>query len=416
MKNDFNRNVLTLMTGTTIAQAIPIAISPILTRLYSPEDFGILAIFVAITAILGSIANARYELAIVLPEKDEDAINLTALAIVIATSFTAFLCVVILFFKNQIIGLLNIDLHPFFLFLIPLVVLVMGIYNALNYYNTRMKMYKNIASVSIYRSLTLSISQILFGILKLGGVGLVVGQIISNFTAIAKLGKPIWKDKKIVSTINKVEMKKVAKEYVRFPKYSIGGVFVNTFSLNINNFAVPVLFNSATLGFYSLVNRLLGTPTALIGSSISQVYFQKASTEKNEFGNCEEVFKATLKKLIVIAIPLFIALYIVIDNLIVIIFGAEWAMLETISKILMPLFFIRFISSTLSITLTVFKREKEFLIINLLILLFFGISIAAFYIVDLTIESFFMLQMILLSVLYFSLIFRYLVISKGERK
>ena len=78
-KSELNRNILTLMTGTTIAQAIPIAISPILTRIYTPEDFGIFAIFLAITLIIGSIANGHYEQAIMIPKKDEDAINIFAL-------------------------------------------------------------------------------------------------------------------------------------------------------------------------------------------------------------------------------------------------------------------------------------------------------------------------------------------------
>ena len=77
-KSEFSRNILTLMTGTIIAQAIPIAISPILTRIYRPEDFGLYAIFVAIITILGSVASGRYELAIMLPKKDEDAINIFA--------------------------------------------------------------------------------------------------------------------------------------------------------------------------------------------------------------------------------------------------------------------------------------------------------------------------------------------------
>ena len=76
LKSEFSKNVLTLMTGTTIAQTIPVAISPILTRIYTPEDFGIFAIYLAITAILGNIVSGRYELAIMIPKKDEDAINL----------------------------------------------------------------------------------------------------------------------------------------------------------------------------------------------------------------------------------------------------------------------------------------------------------------------------------------------------
>ena len=82
-KSDFTRNVLTLMTGTTIAQAIPVAISPLLTRIYAPEDFGVYALFISLATIFGSVANARYELAIMLPKKDEDAINIFALGFII---------------------------------------------------------------------------------------------------------------------------------------------------------------------------------------------------------------------------------------------------------------------------------------------------------------------------------------------
>ena len=78
-KSEFSKNVVTLMTGTTIAQAIPIAISPILTRIYSPEDFGMFALYFSILALVGVIATARYEIAIVLPKDDEEAIKILAL-------------------------------------------------------------------------------------------------------------------------------------------------------------------------------------------------------------------------------------------------------------------------------------------------------------------------------------------------
>lgn len=106
-QNEFNRNVVTLLTGTTVAQAIPVMISPILTRIYTPEDFGVLALFIAITSIFGSIANARYELAIVLPEKDEDAVNIVALCILIAFSISVGLFVAVSIFHTPILRLLN---------------------------------------------------------------------------------------------------------------------------------------------------------------------------------------------------------------------------------------------------------------------------------------------------------------------
>ena len=80
-KGEFSRNVLTLMTGTSIAQAIPIAISPILTRIYTPEDFGVFALYMAIATVVSVIATGRYETAIMLPKKDSEAINLFIVSI-----------------------------------------------------------------------------------------------------------------------------------------------------------------------------------------------------------------------------------------------------------------------------------------------------------------------------------------------
>src|SRR6056300_1116690 len=92
--SEFNRSVFTLMIGSTLAQAIPIAITPVLTRLYTPEDFGLLALFIAMISILSSIVNGQYEQAIILPKKEEDAINIAALSLLIAICFSILLLTV----------------------------------------------------------------------------------------------------------------------------------------------------------------------------------------------------------------------------------------------------------------------------------------------------------------------------------
>jgi len=106
-KEEFSKNVLTLITGTAIAQVIPIAISPILTRIYTPEEFGIYAIFVSIILIFSVISNGRYELAVVLPEKDEDAINVFALGLIINVSLFLLLSLIVFFFTDFIISKLG---------------------------------------------------------------------------------------------------------------------------------------------------------------------------------------------------------------------------------------------------------------------------------------------------------------------
>ncbi|MDA1148956.1 MAG: oligosaccharide flippase family protein, partial [Bacteroidetes bacterium] len=175
-KSEFNRNVLTLMTGTTIAQAIPIAITPILTRLYTPEDFGLLALFVAVTAIFGSIANGRYELAIMLPEEDEDAINIAALGLLIALVFSIVLLIPAIFLNGQITNLLRNQEIGFWLYFVPFIVLMTGLYNVLNYLNTRKKLYKDIAKATILRSSVSAAIQVSVGFFKSGVTGLISGQ------------------------------------------------------------------------------------------------------------------------------------------------------------------------------------------------------------------------------------------------
>ena len=202
-KSEFNRNILTLMTGTTIAQAIPIAISPILTRIYTPEDFGIFAIFLAITLIIGSIANGRYELAIMMPKKDEDAINIFALGFIITTSLSLLLLVLVLIFQKYFIFLLKNEEIGVWLYFVPISVFFFGIFNILNYFNNRKKNYKDISNANILKSIVAAIIQLSIGFIQQGATGLISGQIISQFFANTKLLKNIIKDKVLISKIKK---------------------------------------------------------------------------------------------------------------------------------------------------------------------------------------------------------------------
>ena len=202
-KSEFNRNILTLLTGTTIAQAIPIAISPILTRIYTPEDFGIFAIFLAITLIIGSIANGRYELAIMIPKKDEDAINIFALGFIITTSISFTLLILVLIFKTYFTYLLKNEEIGVWLYFVPISVFFFGIFNILNYFNNRKKNYKDISNANILKSIVAAIIQLSIGLIQQGATGLISGQIISQFFANTKLLKNIIKDKILISKITK---------------------------------------------------------------------------------------------------------------------------------------------------------------------------------------------------------------------
>ncbi|GJQ23509.1 MAG: hypothetical protein HBSAPP01_12990 [Candidatus Brocadia sapporoensis] len=187
-KGSFAVNVLTLMTGTTIAQAIPIAISPILTRIYRPEDFGIFALYMSIASMLSVIATGRYELAIMLPEKDEDAVNIVALSLIIAC-FVSFLALVIVWvFNESITKLLDNKEISKWLYFIPLSVFLTGAYNAFNYWSNRKKQYKRLAISRISQSGATVTSQIGMGFSGLETAGLVGGSVFGQSVATGVLG------------------------------------------------------------------------------------------------------------------------------------------------------------------------------------------------------------------------------------
>ncbi len=412
-KSEFNRNVLTLMTGTTIAQAIPIAISPILTRLYTPDDFGVLALFVAITSIFGTIANGKYELAIMLPKKDEDAINIFALGFIIVSLLSLFLLFAVVVFHDNILKLLNNTSISIWLYLIPLSVFFIGLYNLLNYFNNRKKQYKDLAKATIIKSIITAIVQLSIGFIKGGVVGLISGQLSSQLFANITLVKNITKDKILISKISKVKIIVLAKKYKDFPKFTMWAGLLNSSSTHLANILIASIFNIKTLGFYSLSQRLLGMPSSLIGGSIGQVFFQQATKEKQLTGHSVNTFKSTLKKLVVMGIPFFTILFFIVEDLFAFIFGEEWRVSGEYAKILMPFFMMNFISSPLAISMSIFEKQKKALLINMILIItsLSILSIVKIYQLDFII--FLTLLSSIMFINYFIFVFYYFKVVKG---
>ena len=367
-KSEFNRNILTLMTGTTIAQAIPIAISPILTRIYTPEDFGIFAIFLAITLIIGSIANGRYELAIMIPKKDEDAINIFALGFIIASSISFVLLVLVLIFKKYFSFLLGNEEIGVWLYFVPISVFFIGIFNLLNYFNNRKKNYKDISNANILKSIVAAIMQLSIGLIQQGATGLISGQIISQFFANTKLLKNIIKDKILISKITKKKIIALAKRYKNFPKYSMPSGLLNITSLQVPVLLLGTFFNTAIVGFYSLSYRFISLPMSIIGSSIGQVFFQKSSELKNDKKALKKITLQTYKKLFKIGVIPFAIITVFGDYIFAFVFGKDWIVAGEYAQLLAIWILFSFIHSPISSLFTTLEKQKDALLFNIIII------------------------------------------------
>lgn len=410
--SDFNKNILVLLSGTTIAQALPIVLMPVLTRLYTPAEFGVLAIFVAITTILGAIANARYELALTLPETDDEAITVAALGLAIATGFSLVLLIPFVLFNGAVTALFDNTAISTWLYFVPLVVWLIGLFNVFNFLNTRLKKYKDIAISHVYRSVAMVSVQLILGFLKAGSLGLVTGQIFAQIAVVLRAGytlpvKPILR--RIASL---TALKAAAARFRRFFIFMLPATLMNSLSNNFISLYLPIAFSMSTLGFYSLAQRALGAPSALIGSSIGQVYMQEASAERVLTGQVKSAFIKTLKKLFFISIVIFIPLYFVVEDVFALVFGEDWRVAGTYTKILLPYFAINFIVSPLSVTDSVMEKQYWYAIFNFFML--FGLLVLFSVYSPSDIYSFLGLVTLFLSFAYLMYLLSMYNVSRGK--
>ena len=178
-QSEFFINFKTLASGTLISQIIMLAASPLITRIYSPEEFGIFALFAAIVSILVPISSLKYNTAIVVAKTDKESQALFFLSILILLFFSFF----ILFFsfvgKNFFINFLDIELLNFWWHLIFFVILLQSLNLIISNYLNRHKNYKLISRISIIRSVIYVLIVITLGYFGFTRNGLFFGEIIS---------------------------------------------------------------------------------------------------------------------------------------------------------------------------------------------------------------------------------------------
>ncbi|MCB0804378.1 MAG: oligosaccharide flippase family protein [Bacteroidales bacterium] len=359
-RSEFFRNVSTLMTGTAIAQAIPILISPILSRLYSPDDFAVLALFVSISTIIGIVATGRYEMAVMLPKEKRDALNIIALSglIAVGVSLLTLLLVwllhdqVVLFFKEPLIG-------PW-LYMIPVVVLFTGLFRTLNYWSTRNKTFKRNAATRISQSTVASTTQLGLGALGSGSVGLVTGFIAGVLIRPFILGIDIFKNfRNYRSQVSREVIKKNARTYKDFPRINTAHAFLGSLQDNGIVYVIIYFFEKAVLGSYSFAFRVIKAPAELIGSSVYQVFFQKASQAQQSGQNLQPMVKRLYRNLFLTGLPFFVLLFIFSPQLFAFIFGAEWQAAGEIASILTPWIFLNFVAAPVSSLTIIMNKQKE---------------------------------------------------------
>lgn len=368
-RSELNKNFLTLFSGSAFAQIIPLIASIFLARIYPPEDFGVLAIFTSIIMIFSAVINLRYEFAIPISSNDKEAVTVSLLSGIVAILFSLLILIVIVIFKEDLLAKMGGENLGNGIYLIPFSLFLNGVFNTLNYFNLRLKEFKDIAASNVLRSSSGAILQVGFGYAGIKPWGLIFGYVLSFLFGNLKMFQNFWKYKTVLLSVSKDDLLSVSKRYKKFPLISIWGVLLNNISLNLNNFIIPKFFGMQNLGLYSYGFRNLSMPLNLISGNIGQVYYQKSIELKNNFSNQTSLFLSIAKKIIFITLPIFTFLFFFIEDLFEIIYGAEWRIAGTYSKILLPLFLIRSIYSPLSLLTIALEKQLMMVIFQVLIII-----------------------------------------------
>lgn len=378
----YARNVLTLMTGTTLAQAIPIAISPILTRLYSPEEFGRFALYMAVTMIASVLVTGRYELAILLPRQDRDALHIAALAITLSLVISAVLLLIVLFFAHPIAALLGDAALAPWLYWAPVSTLLVGVYQSLNYWSNRKVQYKRLAISRTVQSGSAAMAQLGSGYAGYGAAGLVAGQITGQVLATGVMARLIWReDHALIRALRPLRCLALGKRYINFPKYLIVAHGFNTASGQMPVLLLGALFSTSAAGFFTLTQRVMAAPMSLIANALGDVFRQEASQAYIQQGNCRAIYQKTFKRLLLISVAPFTTFFFVAPALFSWIFGEQWRVAGEYAQILTPMAFFQFITSPISQVAIISGKQRIDLLwqIVLFILLCAAFAVSGYF-------------------------------------
>lgn len=368
-KHKFIKNFLTLLTGSVIGQLLIFLSIPFLTRMFSEEAFGVFALFSSTVLLLKTLATLNIELAIILPKRDKDAINLFIFNIIIILIFSILLLLIVFIFKKNLASLLNIEKLSNFIYLIPLSVFFLGNISALEYWNNRNNTFKHITTGTISKSATMSISQLLTGFSSLKSIGLIPGLIVGqffNFFILIKLSlKSVLKLKKHVSL---KRMLYLISKYRDIPLYNTLLTFINNLSNEMPILLISKYFGFGSAGLYSIAVKVSKTPPGIVGQSISLVFFNEASNVYNSDGNLYKLLKSMQKKLSITAIFIFTPIFI-ISFFLDFIFGNNWSDVGLYVRILLPWLFIMFLNSPISPLIEILNKQKAFLVYGFLLII-----------------------------------------------
>ncbi len=365
--SEFFRNVATLMTGSTIAQLIALAIYPVLTKIYTPDEHGLFSLYMGIIAITGIISTGRYQLAILMPAEDKKAVNLAALGLLLSIGVGLILLVVVALFREQIAGMFKVPGIEKWLWFVPLSTVLIGFFQVSIYWHNRHKQFRRTAIGNLSQSIVNSgVKLSTSGTVPAGG-GMVLGAIAGQVAGAGYfLFSWLRKFRMHFTDISRAGMKEVAAIYYRFPGFNLPNNLVNSISNSMPVFLIGAYFGAADLGLYSLGFTMIFRPMNLVTNSMEQVFSQRVIKKYTERISIRRDVITLIKRSFQIGIIPFLLAGIFGPLIFRTIFGAEWEVSGRYMQLLIPWFFTAFMANQLTFIPDLFSLQKTAFLLNII--------------------------------------------------
>ncbi|WP_317037466.1 lipopolysaccharide biosynthesis protein [Nodosilinea sp. E11] len=355
------RGMAVLVAGSGTARLISLASIPILTRIYSPEDFGVLSVFTALLQILIPLATLHYLMAIPLPRHDQTAFALLSLCTILSTTLSVLIGIILFVFGLPILETFSLEVLAPWRWIIGPGMLGASSYQLLTMWATRKRSYRIIAKTQLFQSLTGEGIKLLMGIIAIKPLGLLIGQVAAYSGGLSNLLSCFGKD--FFNMVPRLKLRHilvVARRYYGFPVYRLPAQFLLVLSMQAPLLFTTMLYGAETTGQLGLATMAVTLPFILLGQSVSRAYYAEAAElwRGDRPAAVQKLFKkTTLTLLIIILFPsIFLAFFSPLLSQILLGRGWEPAgkFISLLSITLVP----QFISSSLLRTLDVLESNK----------------------------------------------------------
>lgn len=331
-RRTFFRNVTIVAGGSLVAQMISVALSPIITRLYAPEAYGILGVFTSAVSIGVTASTLGYAQAIVLPRRDEDALKLVRLALLFSGLVALVAAAVIVPLRKSLAFALGTEGAAPYLLLVPFAIFCGGMSIALDQWLIRKKQFRESSGITIFETIFANGAKVCAGVIAPAAGTLVVTTVCGRglHALLAALSSRATRHEAArtaptASTLIIDEKSKLLlRQYRDFPFYRLPQMAMNSVAHSFPTVLLAFFFDPVAAGFYTLANSALHLPASIIGSAVGKVFIQRI-TEAAHNGEslCRLIVTATLGLAGVGAVP-FALVMILGPRLFSFVFGPEW--------------------------------------------------------------------------------------------